>query len=124
VEVIRRWVEHATRDPSEWRLHPEVEWHLDSAHPDQRVLRGRDEVVHYFQDWQAAFDRIRLEVADYIDAGEYVVMPFVAHGLLRGSLSEVPLAETWVFEVRDRLIVEVHEFLATSEALKAVGLEE
>ena len=123
-EVIRRWVVDVTRDPAEWRLHPEIEWHLDSAHPDQRVLHGRDDVVRYFQGWRAAFDNIRLDVTDYIDAGRHVVMPFVAHGRLKGSVSEVPLTETWVFDVRDGLIVQVREFLATDEALKAVGLEE
>jgi len=124
VEVIRKWVEEAnTRDPTEWRLHPEIEWHLDRAHPDQRVLRGPDEVSLYFRDWAIAFDGIRVDATDYIEAGEYVVMPFLAYGRLRGSSSEVPLAETWVFQVRGGLIVEVREFLATAEALKAVDLE-
>jgi ketosteroid isomerase-like protein len=124
VEGVRNFVEGMKGDPAEWRLHPEIQWHLDSAHPDQRVLRGRDEVVPYFQDWRAAFDDIRVNPTDYIDAGAHVVMPFVAYGRLKGSAAEVPLAETWVFEVREGLVVEVREFLATDQALKAVGLAE
>jgi ketosteroid isomerase-like protein len=105
-------------------LHASVEWHLDSNHPDQRILKGHADVATYFAQWSEAFDEIRMQADDYLDRGDHVVMPFIAHGRLRGSASQVSLAETWVFEVRDGLIVGVREFLSTDEALKAVGLSE
>jgi ketosteroid isomerase-like protein len=100
-------------------VHPDVEWHLDSNHPDQRVLRGVDDVAAYFRQWLDAFDGVRIDVDDYVDRGDYVVMPFVAYGRLRRSTAEVPLAETWVFTVRNGFIVEVREYLTLDEALNA-----
>ncbi|HTQ69785.1 MAG TPA: nuclear transport factor 2 family protein [Solirubrobacteraceae bacterium] len=105
-------------------LHPDVKWHLDSDHPDQTVLDGHDDVAAYFREWRDGFDRVRMDASAYIDRGEYVVMPFDAYGRLKGSAAEVPLAETWVFRVREGLIVEIREYLSLDEALKAVGREE
>ena len=99
---------------------PDIEWHLDSSHPDQRVLHGRQEVAEYFAGWTATFDEIRLDVEDYLDCGEHVVMPFTVHGRPRGSTAEVQLTETWNFKVDGGAIVEVREYLDTDEALRAV----
>ena len=63
-----------------------------------------------------------MQADDYLDRGDWVVMPFVVCGRRRGSTSEVSLAETWVFEARDKLIVEVREvreFPSTDEASRA-----
>ena len=103
-------------------LHPDIKWQLDSDHPDQTVLDGHDEVAAYFREWRDSFDRLRMDASDYIDRGEYVVMPFVAYGRLKGSAAQVPLAETWVFRVREGLIVEIREYLSLDEALEAAGL--
>jgi hypothetical protein len=101
-----------------------VEWHLDSGHPDQRVLRGIEEVTEYFRGWGLAFDAMRIEVEEYLDHGVYVVTPFVVYARPRGSDAEVELAETWTFKVRGGVIVEVREYLTKEEALDAVSREE
>jgi ketosteroid isomerase-like protein len=118
---IGAWADFAPSEDT--GFDPTIEWHLDSGHPDQRVLRGLDEVADYFRGWTLSFDRMRVEVAEYLDTGEYVVTPFVVYGQLRGSSAEVELAETWTFRVRDGAIVEVREYLDRSEALHAVGLD-
>jgi ketosteroid isomerase-like protein len=127
VEIVRQVLRESNetgRTPTE-DLHPEVEWHLDHAHhPDQRTLRGVEEVVEYFRGWFDAFDEARIEPDAYIDSDEYVVVPFVGYGRLRGSSAEVSLNETWVFRVQGKLIREVWEYVTPEEALKAVGLEE
>jgi ketosteroid isomerase-like protein len=126
VDLIRAYVAevNAIGEPVRHWLHSEIRWHLDSDHPDQGVLVGIAAVTAYFRDWLGAFDKTRIDVDDYIDRGEYVVAPIVFYGRLKGSTSEVPLTETWVFKLRDGLIVEVREYLLLDEALKAVGLEE
>jgi len=125
VEIVRRFVAETNEAGEAFgqKVHPDIEWHLDSDHPDQQVLHGPANVATYFRDWFAAFDHLRVEVGDYRDHGRYVVMPFVVFGRLRGSNEEVPLAETWAFRVRDGLIVEVREYLSLAEALKDIGLE-
>lgn len=105
-------------------FHPNIEWHLDASHPDQRVLRGIQDVAEYFRGWAAAFDEVRVEVGEYLDAGEHVVSPFVAHARPRGSKAEVALAETWTFKVRDGAIIEVREYLTKEAALKAIAAQE
>ena len=111
VELIRDTIaeSNATGGVALRALHPDVKWHLDSNHPDQKVLDGHAEVEEYFSHWQEAFDEIRIDAEDFIDSGGHVVMPFVAHGRLKGPTAEVPLAETWVFTFRDGLVAEVHE---------------
>ena len=120
VEVVRAFIADTNHrgKMSLKGLHTEVEWHLDSSHPDQRILKGHDDVAGYFAQWRGAFDGIRMLPDDYLDRGDHVVVPFVAYGRLRGSSSEVSLAETWVFEVRGGLVVEIREFLTTDEALQ------
>jgi ketosteroid isomerase-like protein len=120
-EVVGRLVEDMNRASRPWdALHPEVEWHLDSDHPDQAVLYGPHDVLRYFADWRDSFDTVRIEADDYQERGNHVVMPLVVHGTLKGSTAEVLLAETWVFELRDALIVEVREYLSLDAALKAI----
>ncbi len=102
---------------------PDIVWHLDASHPDQRILRGKQEVAEYFRGWYASFDDMRSEPGQFIDRGEYVVVPFVAYARPRGSSAEVRLAETWAFRVRDGVIVEVHEYLDTDDALAAIPVE-
>ena len=62
---------------------------------------------------------MRVEVAEYLDRGEYVVTPFIVYGRPRGSGAEVELAETWAFKVSEGLIVEVREYLTREAALTA-----
>ena len=126
VELVRASIAESNV-AEDWVLravHPDIEWHLDSNHPEQKVLRGHDEVAEYFSHWRDAFEGIRVDAEDYTDAGDSVVMPFVARGRPRGSAGEVELAETWVFTVRDGLVIEIGEYLSLNEALKAGGLEE
>jgi ketosteroid isomerase-like protein len=121
--IERAWAEFA-RSCARSGFHPNLEWHLDSGHPDQRVLHGIDEVAEYFRGWDLSFDGMLIEISEYLDEGDYVVTPFVVHARPRGSGAEVELAETWTFNVRDGAIVEVREYLSKEAALEAVGSEE
>jgi ketosteroid isomerase-like protein len=123
VEVVEEaWAEfrRTARTGSRKGFHPNLEWHLDSGHPDQRVLRGITEVTDYFRGWDLSFDAMRIEVEEYLDRGEYVVTPFVLYARPRGSSAELELAETWTFKVRDGLVVEVREYLSTEAALASL----
>jgi len=114
VDVVRRLVAEMNEgSESPWHAaDPEIDWHLDSNHPDQRVLHGARNAMLYFRDWRDSFDGVLIDADQYIDRREYVVMPFVARGTLKDSNYEVLLAETWVFKVHNALVVEVREYLA------------
>ena len=57
-------------------------------------------------------------------AGEAVVMPYQFRARERSSGSEITAPETWVFWLRDGMIIEVREYRHKAEALEAVGLSE
>jgi ketosteroid isomerase-like protein len=125
VELVQAYAREAAKGERDGLLPfyaPDIVWYLDASHPDQRVLRGREEVADYFLGWSSPFEGIRTEVEQYIEHGEHVVVPFVAYGRPRGSSAEVRLAETWTFRVRHGVIVEVREYLDTGAALEDLGL--
>jgi ketosteroid isomerase-like protein len=74
--------------------------------------------------WQERFVDFRGEAQEYIDAGEYVIVPMRMRGRLRESDAEVVLDEVYVGKIRDGRLVEVREYRTREEALKAVGPEE
>lgn len=103
------------------RLDPEIEWHTRADLPDSGVYRGHEGVDALLQEWAGLFENPRFEVEDYIARGDCVVVSMVLRGRIRGSEQDVAMPETWVFRLRDGLIVEVREFATVDEGLEAVG---
>ena len=69
-----------------------------------------------------AFDVVQLG-AEYIDAGEHVVMPFTNRLRSRGGI-EVQARGTWLCTIRDGLVVRICLYQEVQEALEAAGLRE
>jgi ketosteroid isomerase-like protein len=72
-----------------------------------------------------AFDQVRAEVDDLIDAGDSVVALGGFRG--RGALSGATAPQQWgavVFQLRDRRIVSYRAYFRRDEALEAVGISE
>jgi ketosteroid isomerase-like protein len=87
------------------------------------VYRGFDETLRFYEGYFEAFEEIAIEAERFIDAGESVVVPNVAHQTGRGGI-EVSARSTLVFTVRNRKLVRICLHQETEEALKAVGLAE
>jgi ketosteroid isomerase-like protein len=124
VELIRSFYQEMGKpgQPAVLMLAPEIEWHSRSDLPDSGVHRGREGVAAFAQEWLNSFEEHHVDVGDIIGRGEYVVVPLVLRGRIRGSGAEVTMSETHVFKVRDAMIVEVREYQTPDEALAAVGL--
>ena len=108
-------------------LDPEVEWHQAPDLPDSHVLHGRDAVAAATQEWIDSIEEFRVEPQEFIDRGDYVVVPLLLCGRLRGSPEsdqEIALPHTHVYKVLEDKIVEVHEYLTLEQALEAVGPSE
>ena len=106
---------------------PEVEWHTATDLPDSRVYRGHDGVAALIQEGVNSFEGFRVDAEEFIDRGEYVVVPLVLRGRIRGSREpeqEVTLPHTHVYKVREGKVVEAREYLTLEQALEAVGLRE
>ncbi len=67
-------------------------------------------------------ETVRLE-ADYIDAGEHVVMPFANRFRGRDEI-EVQARGTWLCTIRGGLIVRICLYQEVQEALEVAGLSE
>jgi uncharacterized protein len=87
------------------------------------VYRGLDETVRFYAGYFEAFEEIVLAPDRFIDAGESVVVPNIAHQKGRDGI-EVSARSTLVFTVRDRKLVRVCLYQETQRALQAVGLVE
>ena len=137
VELIRRTYEEfnrTRRGSTEERQRtvltaadPEVEWHTSSDLPDSDVYRGHDGVAALIQEWLNSFEDLRVDAEEFIDRGEYVVVPLQLRGRVPGSREsdqEVTLFHTHVYKVREGNLVEAREYLTLEHALEAAGLEE
>ncbi len=127
VEIVRMMLEaflEGDYPASLELLHPEVEWHeTRGGLDDGRLARGHDQVVAAFIETAEAWESQKLEVTDFIDADEVVV---VWHEVARGKGSgvEVETETAVLYSVEDGKVVRVFPFMDRKEALEAAGLSE
>ena len=124
VELIRAGYEdfNETGQPPLHIYDPAIEWHTRADLPDSGVHRGHEALAALAAEWVGSFEDLRFEIEDVIDRDDYVVLPIVLRGRIRGSDEEVAMRETHVCKIRDGLLVEVREYQTLEEALEAVGL--
>ncbi len=126
VELVRRSMEAFARGDFEeaFAAHaPETEWHTASDEPDAQVYRGIDGLRRFVaaieELWERRFEDL-MEFEDFIDCGDWVVVPW--HARVRGRTSgvSVGVSETYAVRVRDGRIVRVEEYRDRAEALARV----
>jgi len=133
VEVVRqeyesfnRWAAHPDVEAELGaRLHPEVEFHTYANAPEAGVYRGRDAVVEYNQRLFKQFESLRIELEEFVDVGDRVVVVSTQHAIPKGGGRQeihVHMAEVWT--VRDGLLAERHSYASKDEALAAADLRE
>ena len=127
MEIVRRLHEALNRgdlDDAVQYMHPEVELRPGIVAPDQRSLyRGRDGVKRFFETIYDAFEEVRAEIEETIDAGEQVFA--VERWRVRGRDGiELDFEVIDVYTFRDGLMVRAEGFLDRAEALEAAGLSE
>jgi ketosteroid isomerase-like protein len=126
VEIIRRHYEAVNRGDIAALLgavDPDCVWWDRDDDPDAAVHRGVAAMQTRLSEIDAVWTELRLEPQEFIDTGEFVVVPIRAVG--RGRASEVGLefGEVHVFRLRGGKITELREYREKAEALKAVELE-
>lgn len=126
LEVVRRSFEAFVSgdfDAAFASFDPRAEWMTAEDEPDSRTYRGLEEVRRFVsslpEPWADRFERTVLP-EQYIDLGDWVVVPTsgVVHG--RGSGIEVEIRETYAVWVRGGAIVRVEEYRTREQALEAV----
>lgn len=103
--------------------HPEIEWRsFFAAVSGTGEYHGHDGVREYLRDLEEAFEWIRPEPDDLLDAGDVVVAIGRVHYRGRGSGVETDSPAGWVFRFRDGRLLRFRAFRDPEQALEAVGL--
>jgi ketosteroid isomerase-like protein len=129
VEIVRRGI--ALLNEANWDelidlCDPDVEFcDLRSAVDTPQVLRGADSVKVLLIAWSEAWDGFGSDVYEYVHAGPFVVCDTRWYGTGRESGVAIDVRQADVFELHNGQLIRVTlGYADTTEALKAVGLEE
>ena len=125
MEIVRRATDAFNRrDLDAWlaAFDPDIVWHAFPDEPEPGPFRGHEAIQAMAARWMDLFSDFRSDVKEYIDAGEYVLVPTRMSGHVTDSDADVAIDEVYVNKCRDGKIVEVRECRTREEALEALGL--
>ena len=109
-------------------LPDQVEYRLAATWPEARVLRSRDEVIEFFEDFQETFPDARTASHEYMEGPNGTVLVgfrVAGTGRTSGAVGEMEIWQIWEIRDQDSLTVaRVTEFTTRHEALEAAGLRE
>ena len=105
-------------------MDPEVEAHNPPEVPEAAIHRGREAVRRDWEQTLELFDDFSVELEEYFDLGEDLLVYLLYRGRSRGSRAEVvaPMAHVWTF--RNGKVIRFRQFLDRAEARAVVGLSE
>ena len=102
---------------------PEIEF--DARHfPEGRIYYGREGVREFFRTYAGTWESFEIELEDFFDAGDQVVVFARDHGTGRTSGVPVEFVYAQLITLRDGRVTRWQAFTDRNEALEAAGLEE
>jgi uncharacterized protein len=126
LEVVRRSFEAFASGDFERAFaayDPHAEWRTAEDEPDSRTYRGLEEIRRlagsFAEPWTDRFERAVVP-EEYIDLGDWVVVPTRGRLHGKGSGIEVDVTETYAVRMRGERIVRVEEYRTRDQALEAV----
>ena len=102
----------------------DLAWHDPPDFPDAKVHIGVAGVIEALQVWADAWDEWQVELTDYVDAGDRVLILENSEGGGKDSGAWVDQPLCLVYLLRDGLVLEVRAFFDEAQALRAAGLSE
>jgi ketosteroid isomerase-like protein len=124
VESMRRGYEHFMAT-GEMLGHADLVWDVSRlGWPDQQIYSGVEGAMQFNAEWADAWDGWELEVEDYLDAGERVVVIINQRGRSKATGVPVDMRFAQVWTLRDGLATRMQMYGSVDEALEAVGLSE
>jgi ketosteroid isomerase-like protein len=126
VEIVRRSFEAFARgdfDTAFAAHDPGTVWCTAADEPDQGTYRGIASVRSFAESldelWEDRFAGV-MEFEDFIERGDWVVVPWTAQMRGRGSGITVDVSETYAVQLRNRRIVRVDEYRHVQDALASL----
>jgi ketosteroid isomerase-like protein len=125
VEIVRAAYEAAQRERTLESflglLDPEIVWDNRAVWPDGACYRGLEAVKQEGRRWFGTWDEYSFTPEEFIDAGEYVLVPLRVRARGKGSGAEVEqhFVESW--KLQDGKAVEHYAYPNMDEALAAAG---
>ena len=95
--------------------------------PEARVLRSRDEVIEFFEDFQETFPDARTASHEYVEGPNGTVVAgfrVAGTGRTSGAVVEMEIWQVWEIREDNLTVTRVTEFTNRREALEAAGLRE
>ena len=88
------------------------------------TYRGHDGLREYFEDADAAWEAVEVQLGEVREFADYFVVSGELHGKGRASGLEVRLPLWWVSTFKGGKIARLRPYESEAEALEAVGLRE
>ena len=126
VEIVRAVIDTWNRGDWDGALKnaaPSFEFDFSRSVGPGRAVYSLDQMRRYFDEFVQAWESLRLEVDEFIEAGEHVVMPNTLHAQGRDGI-EVQARAAWVWTIRDGSVARLCFYQERQDALEAVGLSE
>jgi ketosteroid isomerase-like protein len=115
-EAVRRYVEE--------RFDPEVVLKPAGVFPETEEMRGHDGAVRFLVTQTEAFDALRVEPQEFVEAADRLVVTVRVTGHARHSGIEIEFDRSHVFTYRGGKVVRLEIYVDRAEALEAAGLRE
>ena len=132
VEIVKRTydgINHAYEtgeylQPIEELCHPDVVLRTSGMFPESGEYYGYAGLREFTTNQAEAFEQMSVQCAEFIDAGDRIVVPVRFGGKARhtGISATFTVAHAWT--IRDGKVAAIDMYQQRSEALQAVGLEE
>ncbi|MGH2978242.1 MAG: nuclear transport factor 2 family protein [Solirubrobacterales bacterium] len=105
------------------RLAPDFQVRDRESSPDRETRYGREGIKQLFDSYMEAFDALRLEPEEFIDAGDQIVVSLQQRIRGKGSGAEVAGHIAHIWTVRDGAVLRLRIFGDKESALEALRAE-
>jgi hypothetical protein len=84
------------------------------------AYRGLDGFIDYLEDWLGPFSEYHVEWLDFIEVGEFVLVPTHQWGIGSTSGARAELDLVWVYELHDGKVARAFQYDTLEDAREAV----
>jgi ketosteroid isomerase-like protein len=110
--------------PIEEVCHPDVVLRASGMFPESGEYHGYAGLREFTANQAEAFEQMSVQAAEFVDAGDQVVVPIRFGGKARHTGIETTFSVVHVWTIRNGKVSRLDMYRNREDALKAVGLEE